>query len=51
MDNVCYSANLGDSRAVLSENGGKKVTDLSVDHKPSEPGEEQRITSLGGKIY
>lgn len=40
VDNMCYAVNLGDSRAVLSENGGKVVKDLTTDHKPSEPGEE-----------
>jgi serine/threonine protein phosphatase PrpC len=44
-------ANVGDSRAVLSSERGQKVTELSRDHKPSEPDEEKRILELGGKIY
>ena len=31
-----YVANLGDSRAVLSENGGKKISQLTRDHKPED---------------
>lgn len=30
---MCYAVNLGDSRAILSEKGGKKVVDLSYDVK------------------
>lgn len=28
---MCYSINLGDSRAILSENGGQGCVDLSTD--------------------
>ncbi|EAS02461.2 serine/threonine phosphatase 2C (macronuclear) [Tetrahymena thermophila SB210] len=46
-----YVANLGDSRAVLSQNNGQKVIGLTVDHKPNHPDEEKRIIMNGGKIY
>ncbi|EAR88919.2 protein phosphatase 2c (macronuclear) [Tetrahymena thermophila SB210] len=51
VEKTVYIANVGDSRAILSSNFGKNQQDLSEDHKPSLPSEEQRITSLGGHIY
>ena len=48
---VCYVANLGDSRAVLSADRGRKIIPLSEDHKPSEEFEKNRILAAGGKIY
>ena len=48
---TCYTANVGDSRAVLSMNGGEKVVDLSDDHKPSETKEYLRIINAGGQVY
>jgi serine/threonine protein phosphatase PrpC len=47
----CFVANVGDSRAVMSGNGGQKVYTLSRDHKPSDEEEMQRIREAGGKIY
>lgn len=47
----CYVANLGDSRAVMSLDGGTKTVDLSKDHKPCEETEKNRILRAGGKIY
>lgn len=35
----CYVANVGDSRAVMSMNGGKDVQALTKDHKPAEESE------------
>jgi len=46
LDNKCYVANLGDTRAVLSRGG--KASRLSFDHKPE--AEEERIKGLGGYI-
>ncbi|XP_045480306.1 probable protein phosphatase 2C T23F11.1 [Harmonia axyridis] len=43
-----YCANVGDSRAVASI-GGRAVP-LSVDHKPNQEGEYDRITSAGGWV-
>jgi protein phosphatase 2C family protein 2/3 len=51
INEVCYIANLGDSRAVLSSNQGTTVTPLSVDHKPNEPSEYARIIKYGGSVY
>ena len=48
---VCYVSNLGDSRAVLSADRGRKIIPLSEDHKPSEEFEKNRILAAGGKIY
>ena len=36
VDDTCYIANTGDSRASLSMNGGKDVLILSNDHKPTD---------------
>lgn len=41
-------ANVGDSRAVLCREG--KAFQLSIDHKPNEIGEKQRIENLGGMV-
>ena len=48
---MCYIANVGDSRAIMSGNSGKKLFPLSKDHKPSEEKERKRIVKAGGKIY
>jgi len=42
------SANVGDSRAVLSRNG--MAIDLTKDHKPNDGMERERIESLGGTV-
>lgn len=43
-----YVANAGDSRIVLCRNG--QAMDLSVDHKPEDQIEKDRIENAGGKI-
>lgn len=48
---MCYVANVGDSRAVLSCDEGKRVYPLSLDHKPGEDCETERIKLGGGEIY
>ena len=48
---ICYVVNVGDSRALLSSEGGRVVEPLSRDHKPSDPLERERIQSAGGQIY
>ena len=45
-----YLANCGNSRAILSQKLGDKISQLSVDHCPSKLSEENRIKSFGGKI-
>jgi protein phosphatase 2C family protein 2/3 len=39
----CYVANVGDSRAIMSAEEGKKLFVLSRDHRPSDDTEKQRI--------
>jgi protein phosphatase PTC2/3 len=51
LDDVCYIANVGDSRALLSLDGGNFIGMLSTDHKPNDDAEQKRITEAGGKIY
>jgi len=48
---VCYVVNVGDSRAVLSYDNGRKAVPLSIDHKPWNTKEKQRIYDSGGQIY
>jgi len=39
IDDVCYIANVGDSRALLSLDGGNFIGMLSTDHKPNDDAE------------
>ena len=61
---MCYIANVGDSRAILSAGGATtyglnkpviqgtpSVFPLSKDHKPSDEAEKKRIIEGGGQIY
>jgi serine/threonine protein phosphatase PrpC len=45
---IITCANAGDSRSVLSRAG--VVVDLSFDHKPTHPGEMERIKKAGGSV-
>ena len=51
VEEMCYVANVGDSRAILSGEGGKRLFPLSRDHKPSDELERKRIIEAGGQIY
>jgi len=46
-----YVINIGDSRAIMSLNNGNKIQPLTIDHKPNNPKEFDRITKIGGKVY
>ena len=48
---MCYVANVGDSRAIMSCEGGEKILLLTKDHKPESDSETLRIESNGGRIY
>jgi len=51
IDNVLYTANLGDSHIVLSQMRSTiEGVILSETHKASEPSEKQRITEAGGMV-
>ena len=41
--NICYAANLGDSRAILVSDQFNKCYQITKDHKPSNPDEQKRI--------
>ena len=51
INDACYIANLGDSRALYSCDSGKKFYQISRDHKPNDPIEKNRIYKAGGNIY
>jgi serine/threonine protein phosphatase PrpC len=36
LDDVVYIANVGDSRALMSVDGGNYIVELSRDHKPND---------------
>lgn len=46
-----YIANCGDSRAIASFNFGTRTNAITIDHKPNNPKELERIKSNGGSIY
>jgi protein phosphatase 2C family protein 2/3 len=51
IDEMCYVANVGDSRAILSTELGKSFKVLTIDHKPNEENETKRIIENNGKVY
>ena len=54
LDDKHYSANVGDSRAVLVKFDEKtsswRCAPLSIDHKPDEEDEKKRIEANGGRV-
>ena len=51
IEDNCYICNLGDSRAVMSQDFGKSVFALTRDHKPNDKQEQKRIVAAGGRVY
>ena len=51
VDKKIFVANLGDSRCLLSMENGKKLIEVTKDHKPNSPNEAKRIKRYGGNIY
>ena len=51
INDQCYIANLGDSRAIYSYNSGTEFYQLSRDHKPNDLKEKKRIYKAGGSIF
>lgn len=46
-----FVVNVGDSRAIMSTDGGNYCINLSYDHKPNEDAEQKRILEGGGRVY
>jgi protein phosphatase 2C family protein 2/3 len=51
VDSKAYVANVGDSRALFSEDFGKNYVEITEDHKPNNPKEKIRIIKSGGQVY
>lgn len=46
-----FIVNVGDSRAIMSCDGGNFCMNLSIDHKPNDENEQKRILANGGRVY
>ena len=51
INDILYSINLGDSRALYSRDSGNEFFQITRDHKPNDPKEKKRIEKAGGKVY
>ena len=51
VDEIIYVANVGDSRALFSQNNGSNFIQITQDHKPNNPMEKKRIFHNGGQVY
>ena len=49
--NKCVTANLGDSIAILSADRGKKIVNLSREHKTFNEEERKRVEDMGGSLF
>lgn len=48
-DSKCYIVNVGDSRAIVVKNN--MIVLSTIDHKPCNPYEKDRVINAGGKVY
>lgn len=48
---MCYIANTGDCRAILSQFKGRNAKQVTRDHKPTDLEEKNRVLKAGGNIY
>ena len=51
LNNILYSINLGDSRALYSYDTGRCLLQITRDHKPNDEIEKSRIEKAGGSVY
>jgi hypothetical protein len=51
LNDILFSINLGDSRALYSRDAGKELRQITRDHKPNDEKEKARIESKGGKVF
>ena len=51
INDILFSINLGDSRALYSYDTGKYLYQITRDHKPNDEIEKQRIENAGGQVY
>ena len=50
-ENKFYIGNCGDCRAIMSLKKGQKIKPLTIDHKPNNPSEYDRITKAGAMVF
>lgn len=48
---ICYCANIGDSRALLSQQNSTKVNQITKDHRPYQNEERIRLITSGAYIF
>lgn len=51
LEKKIYVGNVGDSRAIFSKQCGKIRDKITLDHKPDDPSEAERIKRHGGQVY